>query len=107
MGLSNLKYTYVVLQKSGRTITIAWNDKSKKIVMVRPGSLSSLMYKDGPTELSSFLMAGWKEKSRGDWSGMNEQIQAMREVHRKKLSSRARVSKQDGGVPVPKETPDK
>jgi hypothetical protein len=81
--------TYVILQKSGKELTIVWNNNSKRIVMVKPRTLLNLYYKDGLKEFAGFLAAGWREEFRGSREEYNEHIQTMRDMHRAKLQERA------------------
>ncbi len=86
---------------------IEWNNKTKRIVQVVPGTLRYLLYHDAPNELAGFLAAGWKEIYREVKEGSYEQLEVMRAMYRKKLSKIPKVSKRVKRVPVPEEETDK
>jgi hypothetical protein len=96
--------TCIVLQKSGKTLMIEWNNKTKRIVMVEPHILRGLLYHDGPSELAAFLTAGWKEIGRGE--GSYEQLQIMREMYREKLSEIPKARGRPKRIPVHEEEKD-
>jgi hypothetical protein len=106
MGVTPIPLTYVILQKSGRELMIVINDKTKRIVGLGPGTLMGLMHKDGPNELAGFLAAGWEEIFRGERGAYYERIQAVRTMHRKKLSSKAEVHRKRTGLSVQEEEKD-